>query len=615
MKRKSIYNIIVVLFLASVFSVACTKKNSQVRLSPKLSTSQVLDVSSDSATVVGFIVAQGSGFESKGVCYDTAAHPTVDNNKVIYSGDNSKATFHVVLSGLHYATTYYARAFAITGSGPIYGEEYSFTTNPVVPTLTTDTITTDSITGNSAFGGGSVTVSGGATVTARGVCFGTTHAPTVADGKTVDGDGMGAFTSKLTDLKGNTTYYVRAYATNSAGTGYGPEVSFKTLIDLPQVTTQPVTDVTKTSAVSGDSVTYDGGGTVTEHGIVWSMNADPTINDNKIVNLSDTVYTDTITGLSKNTTYHVRAYAINSAGVAYGSDLSFTTLADITKFWIVGDYNGWDNSDAAKYIISTPTSNGLAEGYVYLTAGGFKLTTDHSWDDNHTYGDADPNTNTGVLNHPGNNITVASDGYYLIRANLSTMTYTLLKTTWGIIGDATPGGWSTDTPLTYDQATGKWWAAVHMTAGGAFKFRSNASWNDPPDPNFGSDNADGTLQEGGGNIPVTIDADYYVVLDLSHPNAYTYSANSWSIIGDATPGGWTTDTEMTWDATNKCMTITADMTVGQFKFRANDDWAVNLGGDINSLTQDGGNIDITVAGNYTIKLYLGDAPHCTVTKN
>lgn len=606
MKRKSIYNIIAVLFLASVFSVACTKKNSEVRLSPKLTTSQVLSVTSDSATVVGFVVAQGSGFQSKGVCYDTAANPTVDNNKVVYHGDNSKATFHVVLSGLHYATKYYARAFAVTASGPIYGKEYSFTTLPVVPTLTTDTIS--SITGNSAVGGGDVTVQGGAAVTARGICYSTSANPTVSDSKTADGKGMGAFVSKLTGLMGNTTYYVRAYATNSAGTGYGPQVSFKTLVDFPQVTTQPVTDVTKTSAVSGDSVTYDGGGTITEHGVVWSMNADPTVNDNKIVNPSDTVYTDTITGLTKNTTYHVRAYAINSAGVSYGSDISFTTLADITKFWVVGDYNSWTNTDAAKYIISTPTSNGEAEGYVWLKAGGIKLTTDHSWKDPYTFGD--DGTNSGKLANPGNNITVPSDGYYFIQANQGKMTYSLVLTNWGVVGDATPGGWGTDTPLTYNDTTETWTGGVHMTAG-SFKFRANNDWA----YNYGSNNADGNLQASGANIPISTEGDYYVTLDLSHPNAYTYSANHWAIIGDATPGGWGSDTFMTWDAANKCMTVTANLTAGQFKFRANGGWTVNLGGNINNLTQDGANIDISTAGNYTIQLYLGATPHCVITKN
>ncbi len=95
----------------------------------------------------------------------------------------------------------------------------TFTTLPVVPTLTTAAVT--AVTGNSAAGGGEVTVSGGAVVTARGICWDIAANPTIAKSKTTNGEGIGAFTSAMTGLLGNKTYYVRAYATNSAGTGYG----------------------------------------------------------------------------------------------------------------------------------------------------------------------------------------------------------------------------------------------------------------------------------------------------------------------------------------------------------------------------------------------------------
>ncbi len=615
MKRKSIYNILAVLFLASVFSVSCTKKNSDVRLAPTLSTSQVLSVTSDSATVVGFVVAEGSGFSEKGVCYDTAAGPTIDNNKVAYTGENTTATFNVVLSGLHYATTYHARAYAIVTSGPIYGEEYSFTTLPVVPMLTTDTIS--SITGNSASGGGNVTNNGGAAVTARGICFGTAHNPTVSDSKTSDDKGTGAFVSSLTNLKGNTTYYVRAYATNSVGTDYGPEVSFTTLVDLPQVTTSPVDSVTKTSAVSGGTFTYDGGGQITERGLVWGMNANPTINDNKIVDTgTDSTFVTNLTGLTKNTTYHVRAYAVNSAGVGYGDDIQFTTLGDSRTWYIPGDYvnasypgstyTNWSPGDSPQ-IKSTVSAPDALEGYVYMAnnANQWKVSTEPDWNGTN-YGD---DNNSGVLNPNASNNITSPAGYYKINVDASTLAYTAVATTWGVIGDATPNGWTDETPLTYNATTNTWRGGIHMTAG-TFKFRANHSW----DYNYGSNNADGTLQSGGANI-LTTEGDYYVTLDLSHPNAYTYSANTWGIIGDATPGGWGTSSNMTWDATDQSMTITVDLVAGSYKFRANDAWTINLGGDINNLTQDGANLSIATAGNYTIKLYLGGTPHCTITKN
>ena len=605
MKRLTLYRFLAVLLTATIIFASCKKEQSNVRLNPKLSTTQVLNVKSDSATVVGFVVASGDGFSERGVCYATQTGPTTSDSKTIFSDPVTKATFAVKLSGLAYATKYYARAYAISANATIYGDEVTFTTSPVVPTLTTAVITL--ITGNSATGGGNVTVGGGADVTARGICFGKNHNPSVTATKTSNGTGTGAFVSLLTGLKGNTVYNVRAYATNSAGTGYGPEATFTTLVDLPVVTTTAATAITKVSAVSGGEVTYDGGGTLTARGLAWSTTANPTI-DGTVVLDSGTgisVFISNLTGLVLNTTYHVRAYATNSAGTAYGADISFTTLADITKLWIVGDYNGWDNSDNAKYNISTATSSGAAEGYVNLTTGSIKLATDHSWDNTHTFGD----NGSGGLTNPGNNITVATTGYYLIKANLGTMTYSLTLTKWGVIGDASPNGWNDETALTYNPALAVWTGGMPLTVA-AMKFRANHSW----DYNYGSDLADGTLSAGGANIPVSLAADYAITLDLSHPNAYTYSMNRWGVIGDATADTWSSDQNMTWDATNKVFTVTLDLVVGAIKFRANDAWDLNLGGDINALTSGGANISVTAAGNYTITLDPWGLK-ATVTKN
>jgi hypothetical protein len=96
------------------------------------------------------------------------------------------------------------------------------------PVLSATAALTD-ITATTATSGGTVGADGGASVTARGVCWSTTTNPTTLDSKTVDGTGIGTFTSAITGLTSGTTYYVRSYATNSVGTTYGPEVSFTTL--------------------------------------------------------------------------------------------------------------------------------------------------------------------------------------------------------------------------------------------------------------------------------------------------------------------------------------------------------------------------------------------------
>jgi hypothetical protein len=625
MKRKSIYRILAVLFTTTIFFAACTKEDPDVRLDPKLSTAELIDVTSDGATVVGFVIAQGDGFAEKGVCYNTATTPTVANSKAIYTGETTTATFNVTMTGLAYATKYYVRAYGTNANGStVYGEEFTFTTLPVVPTLATADIT--DVTGNSASGGGMVLVDGGAAVTVHGVCWSLEKDPTIAGGKTEDGNAAGPYVSVLSNLKGNSTYYVRAYATNSAGTGYGPEVTFKTEIDVPAVTTSPVTGLTKVSAILAGDVTYDGGGTVTARGLAWGLNPDPTIADNNIDGGSGTsAFESELTGLTSYTAYHVRAYATNSAGTAYGADVAFTTLADILTWYVPGDYVAasypggilldW-NPAKSPIIMSTIAAPYNLEGYVYMAKASnqWKCTSDPDWD--HTNYGASATPGVFSTDNTAGNITATGPAYYKINAvygETNPSTYTIVETNWGVIGGATPGDWTDETALTYNPALQTWRGAIHMKTG-EFKFRANHSW----DYNYGSTAANATLDAGGTNIatPATFEeGDAYFILDLSHPNAYTYSMNEWGLIGGAIPvTEWSSDHDMTWDAVNKVFTITIALNAGDIKFRANNDWTVNLGGDINGLTQDGANIPVAAAGTYKITLDLDKAlPVCTIT--
>lgn len=596
---------------AAIIYAGCTKETSDVRLDPKLGTAKISNITSNSAVVQGFVVAQGDGFTEKGICYDIAANPTVAKSKTLYTGSLTSATFDVALAGLSYATQYFARAYAVGPAGTIYGEEMTFTTLPVVPTVTTLAVPVASITGNAASGGGEVTVTGGADITARGVCWDIAENPTTAKSKTtddVDNKGVGAFTSAMSGLLGNKTYYVRAYATNSAGTAYGPQVSFKTLVDLPVVTTAAVTEITKVSAVSGGNVTYDGGSTILARGLAWSLDANPDMADNTIPATPGTgVFVTSLTGLTLYTTYHVRAYVTNSAGTTWGSDVQFTTLANTRTWNVPGDYveasypgaglANWSPGSSPQ-VKSTLTAPDAIEGYVYMAnaTNQWKFATQNDWSGpNYTAG-----TTPGTLSESGDNIASPA-GYYKINVNAAVdpMTYTAVRTVWGVMGDY--NGWSSQTDMIYDPATRTFSLALALTSGGGFKFRGTSDWS----VNYGSKPADGTLDtEDGNNIPVTITGDYAITLDLSHPNEYTYSAYTWGVIGDATAGAWISDQNMTWDATNKVFTVTLDLIVGSFKYRANDDWAMALGGSLDALVSTGGspNIPITEPGNYTITL-------------
>lgn len=199
------------------------------------------------------------------------------------------------------------------------------------PVLTTTTAA--SVTQTSAQSGGTITSDGGASVTARGICWNTSPNPTTSNSKTADGSGTGAFTSSLSGLTANTTYYVRAYATNSAGTAYGNEISFATqptVITIPTIATVNATAITDNSAQSGGTITSDGGAPITAKGVCWNTSANPTITNNKTTDGTGSGnFTSNIQSLTSNTTYYVRAYATNSAGTAYGNSITFTTPQNI----------------------------------------------------------------------------------------------------------------------------------------------------------------------------------------------------------------------------------------------------------------------------------------------
>ncbi len=196
---------------------------------------------------------------------------------------------------------------------------------PTPPIITTTAVSEISYT--TATSGGEVTNEGGDPVISRGICWNTAADPTISNSKTSESGGLGTFTSNITLLTPNTTYYVRAYATNTAGTGYGESVTFTTLqVAVPVLTTTAITTITQTSAVSGGNITDDKGGAVSARGVCWGTTTNPTIANSKTTDATGTgSFVSNLTGLVPATTYNVRAYATNSAGIVYGNEISFTS--------------------------------------------------------------------------------------------------------------------------------------------------------------------------------------------------------------------------------------------------------------------------------------------------
>ena len=235
----------------------------------------------------------------------------------------------VTANGLKAETKYYYRMRLNMEDGKVESATKTFkTTAYILPTVTTSEVT--NIGNTTAKCGGEVT-EGDYTVTARGVCWNTNGNPTVSDSHTVDGGGAGSFTSNITGLTENTTYYVRAYATCGAGTVYGATKTFvTTAYNLPTVTTSNVNNITSTTAKCGGEVT-EGDYTVMARGVCWNTNGNPTVSDSHTVDGGGAgSFISNITGLTENTTYYVRAYATSSAGTVYGETRTFKPNLSLT---------------------------------------------------------------------------------------------------------------------------------------------------------------------------------------------------------------------------------------------------------------------------------------------
>lgn len=323
------FTLFLVLFstLTSILLTNCKKDP----VPPTVTTSTVSEVTISSAKTGGEVLDDGgAGVTDRGVSYGTTPNPTITNSTV--SAGQGSGDFSVDLKDLAEATLYYARAYATNSAGTAYGDQQSFTTVAItVAELTTKPVT--EVTYTTAVAGGEITNNGGAEVTAKGVCWGTTENPTIENSKTENGSGSEGFNSNLTGLTAGTTYYIRAYATNSKGTAYGNQQTFTTTaVALATVETKPVTGTTPVAAVSGGNISADGGSAVTAKGVAWSTTENPTIEGSHTSDGTGLeTFTSNMADLLPGTTYYVRAYATNGAGTAYGNQVSFTTAAGVAS--------------------------------------------------------------------------------------------------------------------------------------------------------------------------------------------------------------------------------------------------------------------------------------------
>ncbi|NEM97765.1 beta strand repeat-containing protein [Pontibacter burrus] len=294
-----------------------------------LVTKSATAVTAQSATSGGTISGLGN-VAVKGICWSTNPNPTITANKT--SDGSGPAGYNSNMTGLTENTTYYIRSYATTSSGvTVYGNQVSLTT---LKSVDVSTAAITGITTSSVTSGGTVVVNGSATVTARGVCWSKTIAPTIANSKTTNGAGPGSFTSTLTGLTPETRYYLRAYATTPAGTIYGEEIVFETQPTYTfHLSTNDASAITGITATTGGSVSMTGtDGTVAARGTCWSTNLNPTLEDSKTVDGAGVgSFTSSLTGLEPSTVYYYRTYATSATGkTTYGQQKTFTTQVPFT---------------------------------------------------------------------------------------------------------------------------------------------------------------------------------------------------------------------------------------------------------------------------------------------
>ena len=354
---------------------------------PKVTTKSVTDISRSEgkAIAMGMVTEVGDpAYTERGFVYGTNHNPIVQTaTKAIVEG-NGVGEFVGTLSDLQLGNMYYVRAYALNTVGVAYGEEQTLDFNPILPVVATNDVTGLSEETQSATFHATITNAGDPVYTERGFVYGKSPDPTTggATKVVVAGSGKGTYYGDVHNLELDCAYYVRAYVTYSLGTVYGENKMFsikKTY--LPTVITSAVTQITTTTAVAGGNVTDDGGSSVSERGVVYSTNQNPTIADNKIVSgsgLGDFICN--LTNLQERTTYYVCAYAINSKGVTYGTQVEFTTqdsntpVIPPTDGAIVFDADvdqgnaSFDSNNSSEYVISKngitmTVSNGIIYTY------------------------------------------------------------------------------------------------------------------------------------------------------------------------------------------------------------------------------------------------------------
>ena len=336
---------------------------------PTVLTVNSSNITSTSVDFEGDITDNGlDNVSQHGHCWSTSTNPSINNSKTNL-GNGNIGSFTSIVTNLNQNTTYFYRAYATNSYGTVYGAQQQFSTTNGEPTVAT--VSSSNITASSVNLDGEISGNGDAQITQHGHCWSSNANPTINNSKTSLGNGnIGSFTSIVTNLNQNTTYFYRAYATNSYGTVYGAQQQFSTTNGEPTVATVSSSNITASSVNLDGEISGNGDAQITQHGHCWSTTANPSTNNSKtsLGNGNIGSFTSSVTNLNDNTTYFYRAYATNSFGTAYGITKTFTTNAPPPLWTSIGNISTATIDNNNSMLV-------LAEDNVWLAGNEM-----HNWD-------------------------------------------------------------------------------------------------------------------------------------------------------------------------------------------------------------------------------------------
>lgn len=311
---------------------------------------------------------------------------------------------------------------------------------------------------------------------------------------------------------------------------------------------------------------------------------------------------------------------------------STVSISPATTWGVIGNAtsNGWDKSSALDY---DPTTK-LWSNVLVLTAGEYKFRANDGWDISLGAISGHEEEVAGELSAGGGNLKMVEPHAYIVTLNLTEAgkyTYSLEKTEV-VLSSTTlymPGsyqGWAPDAASAYKLESPArdfvYSGAHYIPANTTFKFTDGPQWGsefalvkgDKINWNADKTSADFNLATAGGEDIKIEYANYYRITVDAKKLTCNFARTGWEIIGDATPGKWDAGTVMNYNPDTKKWTVTVTMASGNFKFRWDGKWDVNLGGDMTALTQGGADIPSPGAGSYTFTLDP-EAKTCTAKKN